>query len=73
MKLTTHSHLMLRLRMCGAIPPHQYAFMACTGPTLPFSFDMLKVVVQWLTRKKLQIRFRVSYKATYVLITCVDF
>jgi hypothetical protein len=38
-KLTTHLHLMWRLRMCGAMPPLcQYAFMTHTGKILAFYF-----------------------------------
>ena len=34
MRLTTHLHLVLRLRMSEAIPPLLYAFMVCIGKTL---------------------------------------
>jgi len=36
LKVTTHLHLAQKLRMSGAI--RSYAFMACTGSTLPFTF-----------------------------------
>jgi hypothetical protein len=31
-----HSHLVLRLRMSGAVSPVLHAFMVCPGTTLPF-------------------------------------
>jgi len=37
MKLTSHFCLVLRLRMCEAIPPWNGAWLR-TGPTLPFTF-----------------------------------
>jgi hypothetical protein len=36
--LTTHLHLLPRLGMNGAIPPHLHAFMACMGMTLHLPF-----------------------------------
>jgi len=36
LKLVTDLHLLLRIRMGGAMPPLPlYSFMACTGTTLP--------------------------------------
>ena len=54
MKLTTHLHLVLRLRMGGAgllLP--LYAFMALTGETSLFTFcsvgpEQLDVTTSWL-------------------------
>jgi hypothetical protein len=40
MKLTTHLHLVLRLRTSGAIPLLLYALMAKTGRTIPLSLPL---------------------------------
>ena len=54
MKLTTHFHLVLGLRMSGARPPLSlHAFMARTGKTSLFTFcrigpGQLDVTISWL-------------------------
>jgi hypothetical protein len=35
-----HLHLVLKIRMSGAISPVPYAFIACKGTTLPFALRM---------------------------------
>ena len=35
LKVTTHLHLVPRLRMHGALPPLLCSFKACTGKSLP--------------------------------------
>ena len=41
LRLTTHLHLVLRLRMSGSIPPLPlYEFLACVTTALPISYSM---------------------------------
>ena len=50
-RLATHLHVMLSLRMSGAIPPVPlYVFMVCTGE-LYGHYSNLKILSQALTRQ----------------------
>jgi len=47
MNLTSHLHLVMRLRIHGTIPLLPYASMACTSTTVPLPFT--KQILQHLT------------------------
>jgi hypothetical protein len=53
-KLTIHLYTVLGLRMSGAILPLLYAFMVCTGTTLPLQF------ICWCCRRPLLFKLSVQ-------------
>ena len=71
LKLTTHLHLVPRLRMSGAIPLLPlYAFVAWTGKALPFYLSIFRLTLLQLLRNKIRERERLLRNKIKDFFTC---